>query len=303
MQRIEAIQHILSYIPILERNAVLQEVLESATALEDERGRVKKMASLAAYLEPAHRGQTLREVLEFARSIGDEQVRAEALTGLVPHLSDTLLAEALVATRAIGDKRFRAEVLIELAPRLPEPERTIGLQEALDLITGNWEERQATASEGPTTRKTAGSSLLFFPWSSGLPWRHESVRPELGEAQRALWEDEIRGSMLAKVAGHLTDTLLGLASEAARSIRSRDGRAKALAGLAPHLPEPVRTKALREALEAVQAMWDQQHRAEALAGLVPYLPEPLLAEVLEAARATRDEGHRSRRSSSFRFVG
>jgi hypothetical protein len=54
-----------------------------------------------------------------------------------------------------------------------------------------------------------------------------------------------------------------------------------LAGLAPHLPEPL----LRRALEDVLAIVDDGLRAEALAGLAPHLPEPLLRRALEAARA------------------
>jgi len=67
-------------------------------------------------------------------------------------------------------------------------------------------------------------------------------------------------------------------------------RARALAGLAPHLPEPL----LREALDAAGKIQDEDDRAHALAGLVPRLAElghP--QEALDAARKIEREFARS----------
>jgi len=71
-------------------------------------------------------------------------------------------------------------------------------------------------------------------------------------------------------------------------------RGKALAGLAPHLPEAEREGVLREALAAVREIEDEKTRSEALARLAPHLAElGHVQEALAAAREIEDEKTRS----------
>src|SRR5262249_36521091 len=58
---------------------------------------------------------------------------------------------------------------------------------------------------------------------------------------------------------------------AARAMRDEGARAEVLSGLAPHLGEPERSRALAEALAAARAIRDVESRAEALSGLAPRL--------------------------------
>jgi hypothetical protein len=106
-----------------------------------------------------------------------------------------------------------------------------------------------------------------------------------------------RAEALAGLAPHLPEPLLRQALEAARAIWDSGHRAEALAVLAPHLPEPLRDEALGQALEAVWATADSYTRAKALRVLAPHLPEPLrdaaLGQALEAARAIEHSGHRA----------
>ena len=63
------------------------------------------------------------------------------------------------------------------------------------------------------------------------------------------------------------------APAAARAILSDEGRVRALAALAPHLPEADAETALREALAAARAISSDEGRVRALAALAPHLPE------------------------------
>jgi hypothetical protein len=80
---------------------------------------------------------------------------------------------------------------------------------------------------------------------------------------------------------------------AARAIGPEWARANALSGLAPHLGELERSRALAEAVTAARAIGDEEDRANALSGLAPHLGPDLLAEALGAARAIGDAGDRA----------
>jgi hypothetical protein len=69
----------------------------------------------------------------------------------------------------------------------------------------------------------------------------------------------------------------------ASQIPNPDTKAEALAGLAPHLPEPDRHTALSDALTAIRTI-DPYHQAQALAGLAPHLSPNQLATALDLAR-------------------
>ncbi len=103
-----------------------------------------------------------------------------------------------------------------------------------------------------------------------------------------------RARALAGLAPRLPEDLLRQALEAAREIEDERARALALAGLAPHLPEDL----LRQALEAAREIGDERARAEALAGLAPHLPpdlqEQTLRQALEAAREIEGKFARAR---------
>jgi hypothetical protein len=60
---------------------------------------------------------------------------------------------------------------------------------------------------------------------------------------------------------------------AARAIEGERSRARALAGLAPHLPEVEQGAVLEEALGAARAIEHEASRVRALAGLAPHLAQ------------------------------
>jgi hypothetical protein len=118
------------------------------------------------------------------------------------------------------------------------------------------------------------------------------------KAARAISFDGSRARALAALAPHLPETerpaVLRDALEAARAISDNVVRAHVLAALAPHLPETERPAVLRDALETARAISDDDSRARALAALAPRLPETLLRDALEVARAISDDDSRAR---------
>jgi hypothetical protein len=230
--RVEALVGLARYLP----EPLLREALAAVLKIRDEDVQVWALAGLAPYLPETLRGQVVWEVLAAAREIGDELRRAEALAGLASYLPQELLREALTVALAIQDERRRSEALTGLAPNLPESL----LWEALGAI-----------------RESESES-----------WRSEA---------------------LARLAPNLPESLLWKALEAAREIRS-EYWSGALVGLATRLAE---LGYPNKALAVVCAINGKDQRAEALAGLVPHLPEPLKREALrEALVATREIGGR-----------
>jgi hypothetical protein len=100
-----------------------------------------------------------------------------------------------------------------------------------------------------------------------------------------------RAEALAGLAPYLPELMrseaVRQALEEARAIADSGERARALADLALHLPESLREEALGQMLEAVQAIADSDDRARALADLTVRLPEPLRRQALEAVRAIK----------------
>jgi hypothetical protein len=98
-----------------------------------------------------------------------------------------------------------------------------------------------------------------------------------------------RARALAGLVPHLPQELLAEALAAAREIRNEDAQAHALAGLAPHLPDDL----LNQALTAAREIESEQWRAEALAGMSPYLSANLVTKALTAAREIRNKEYRA----------
>ncbi len=102
---------------------------------------------------------------------------------------------------------------------------------------------------------------------------------------------------LTVLAPYLPADLLNQVLAAAQDIGDETNRAKALIGLVPHLPEPLKGQACQQALAAAQAIGDETNRVRELSRLAPHLPEPLKGQVcqqaLDAAQAIGNEDNRA----------
>ena len=105
------------------------------------------------------------------------------------------------------------------------------------------------------------------------------------KAALSIGDEYYRARAVIGLAPHLPVSLMPQALEAALAIGDEYYRARALSRLAPHLPEAL----MPQALEAALAIGKEYDRAEALSGLAPHLPEALMPQALEAALAIGDE--------------
>jgi NTP pyrophosphatase (non-canonical NTP hydrolase) len=156
---------------------------------------------------------------------------------------------------------------------IENPSESIGLQVRYTLIT-------------TSLNSLAGN---IPPELIALLIKHEIWTPAQGLAYvRQNQDDFRRAAGLTAISPYLTPTLLTEALEITRGIGEEYSRAKALTGLAPHLPE-----ILPEALATAREIRNEYYRAKALTGLAPHLPE-ILPEALATAREIGHESNRAR---------
>jgi hypothetical protein len=89
---------------------------------------------------------------------------------------------------------------------------------------------------------------------------------------------------LTMLAPYLQKDLLTVASEIAGSIKSIAERSEALAGLAPHLSEPERGRAISNALSLIEHIEKSWRRVPILQELAPYLTPRQLETAVSIAR-------------------
>ncbi len=209
----------------------------------------------------------------------------QALADVASHLSEPLLQEALAAARAFVDKETRAWALSNLVPLLPQPLQGMVLQEAL-----------------AAARAIADKDIQAWALARLAPYLSEPLLRETLTAARAIEaeSERIQAQALAMLVPRLGE--LGYGEEAlavVQEIYYTKYRTQALARLAPHLSESL----LQEALADIQASPKGYHQAEALARLTPYLSEPLQGMVLqEALAATRSLAHKDGQALAIDFV-
>jgi hypothetical protein len=219
--------------------------------------------------------------------------------------------QALATARQNPDAEARAAALGALADGLSEPERTSALREALGAATaiGNEMERAwALRALAPRLTREALPDALELGRSI-MVQLHDERRPqsvalaallarkaELDEAEEALEEaiafdaEPDRARALAALAPQLPDELVATVLANARDMLWDANRALVLAALARLGPEPTETGVLREALDAAAAS-PPDDRASALRQLAPYLPRKCVGEVLHIARHDLAKGN------------
>lgn len=242
---------------------------------------IASLNSLAENMPPAllialvkEKVWTPEQGLTWARRISEPSRRARSLTDLAPQLPEPLrgqvLREALTAAQVIGWQVRQAQSLVVLAPRLAELGYCRKALEVASELKEEWAQAEAL-----------NRVVSYLP--------EPLLRKALAMIQSFDWEAR-RARVLSRLASRLAE--LGYFQKAlaiAYSIPGRGNRAEALVGLAPHLPEPLRGKAMQEALAEARGVVHELIRAKTLARLAPYLPEMLLRDALAAARAIKWE--------------
>jgi hypothetical protein len=239
-----------------------KQALKLVRTIRDAYRRVLVLIELAPYLTPT----LLAESLKMVQAIEKEYDRARALTGLAPHLPPTLLAQALGAVRTMEREGYQADVLAGLAPFLSQAL----LDQALTAARAIEEERHRAKALAGLAPRLAELGRL------------EEALNTAQVIQDRFWRARVLSQLAPRLAelGHLAEAL-----DMARAIRY-DGshRAKALAGIAPHLSREL----LLEALATAREIKDIAARAQAFAALAAPLQGETLVEALEAAQAIED---------------
>jgi hypothetical protein len=243
------------------------EALEEALAIKNRRAQAEALIALAPNLTEA----LMARALEAALAIKNKQTRARALIGLAPHLSKELkgqvVLEAFTAAWAMKGDQTQLDALVSLAPLLPNELHVKAIRKAL-AVTKRIEDLETRPAE-----LTRLAPLL----------PDELLREALAAAQAE--DGWARQVVLVSLAPRLSDELLKEALAAAWDIEDEGQKVMALAGLAPHLGDLLKSQVLRQALEVARIIGDENRRMKSLAALAPHLPEELLSEALSVGRA------------------
>jgi hypothetical protein len=286
-----------------------EEALAATQRLQHAYERERALRELSSHLPEPYRQQALESALTAVRMMPDRQDRALVLVSLAPHLSDSLLWEALTAAHKMRtfDAWACAYALSGLAPYLREPLRGDILEEALvAALAIEGEDRRARILEGLLPQLAeSGCQHEALAAARQIEDANRRVRvlaqiaPHLSEAQEeqvlrealavvlTIEEEKRQAWLLAWLASRLPATLSREALPAAQKIGEAHLQARALSGLALHLPTPERQRVLCEALMALREVGDKVgeiwEARKLLTELAPHLPEPLLQEALEVA--------------------
>jgi hypothetical protein len=349
--RAAALVELTPLLPEAERAPALGEALSAARTIDDAAERAEALVALAPLLPAEQRAGVFGEALSAAATIDVWYACVQVLVALAPLLPTGMLGAALRAAAAIGDEAMRAKVLVAVARRLSAQARARVFGEALQAVQANdheiWrvyllaavaplltqeQERASVLGEaldvarriGSETRRTAALGVLapLLPEEEDaraldaassavqtsadedgedscaeLPATSAPLLPKqasVSAANAALsaagrtHAPAARGKALAALAPQLPEELLGKALSVAETIDDTLWRALALAALAPRLPAEEREGVVVDVLEAADTIGDETARARALTTLVPELPEELLGEASSAVETLSD---------------
>ena len=128
-QRVAALAALIPF--LLGTKSLLERILETALAIDDDKDRVQLLIELAPYLPKNQKDEVLRKALDSTQAIEDERSRARALEALIPHLSGPLFLKALDRALVMNNVISQTKVLAKLIPYLPERQRDEALHLAL----------------------------------------------------------------------------------------------------------------------------------------------------------------------------
>lgn len=258
--RTQQIEVLAGLVPYLNAQQALGVWDEIAALIH---GRQGSRILVALVVRLAELGQT-EVALQLLPLIRSPENRIQALVGMARHLEDPhdVIAEAATNVGTIGSAQARAQALEQIAAAAPALLRTHYLNMALSA---------AEAIEDHRQRSDALATLVSRLTETGL-------YAEAFAATRRIPDELDRVKVLVQIAPRLSKPLHGQiwreSLAVARSISGGLGRARAMAEVALHAPQPFRRQALAE-LDLAMLFREYMSMVESLA---PYLPEPMLLE-------------------------
>ncbi|MER6204629.1 hypothetical protein [Streptomyces sp. NPDC001642] len=224
-------------------------ILEVVQGIHDEPEAMEALAALTAFSAQVG-GPLALQLLHNLRSTEDERLKRRVLCGLVSHLPDEVLVETEQIVRSLRDGSERARALVALAQRLPEAGRETVLKDAINATLTIQDEH------------LRAETLAEFP-----PELPEDVAAHIVAHVGELRSDWHQSGVLADMADRLTGTFLLEAFESARNIADQWCRARALAGVIPHLP----SEHIESAAAAVRTIDHRDSRAYVWSHCIPVL--------------------------------
>ena len=286
------------------------EALAAAREIESSLGRARALIKLAPQIPAKLQGRALGEALTAAREIERDPQRAEVLAKLAPHLPEEprlkALGEAVAAARGVGkyprEDRELMDLfpsLVELAAQLPEELQDRALEEVLagarKIKSDSWRfevlarlaPRLAEVGHPDKALEAVQELKKVAYYQREEPHAERLVRA-LGPPRRIGWWPGW-AKALAGVAPHLPEAFLERTLGEVLGTEGAWNRIKALIALLPYLPEQQREEVLWEAVAAARRIDIEPQRAEILTLLVPQLPEVLRKQVPGEALAATQE--------------
>ncbi len=268
--------------------------------------RARELVGLAHYVQEPLRGDILQEALDTATAIKDEFTRFNLLVELAPGLSENLLGQILAIVPAIEDEADRAGLLAELAPAL----RSYPLlsERALDMAaTIEEEEYLALALAGLAMSfhteqldrvlqlirtmqderyclQTLLALLPRLPVSYLQDAMHDPLLLPYGLARLRFLVESL--ASLPEAAQKETSEEI---QEQLREIGDAEYRIEILLKLVAYTPEHVIDQVLKE----IDSIWDEHYRIHALRELLPYVADEQISTFLHIVQALRNEEYRS----------
>jgi hypothetical protein len=246
---------------------LLREALVGVRRIRDQQPMLFLFVSLAGHLPEPVRTKVLPRALAATKLLEDPFKQATALGGLMPHVREEMLDQAL-ATAAALRPHARALALAPSVLHLTEPRR--GEVQAAVLAA-------ARLVENPYHRVTLLTAVArHVPESI----RGQVLQQALGEALVVEVQDH-RALSLAGLAPHLCEASLAHALTQVLALGNDNVRARLLTALAPSL----RAQQLQQARKAAEALPESADRDKLLLNLAPELSESLAERALADALA------------------
>jgi hypothetical protein len=247
---------------------LLHEAAVAAEAIKNDEDRVRASLQLATHLTEPARSEILEQASASVQKLKREEDRLKALLVLEALRSDqnkqARLEQVLQKVNESSDVFWQLEMIEQVAFQLPEPL----LLKAQHIARGIKDEHHRT------------NALLALSARGAKFGRGDETLREVERANATPGSGHAQAKALATSMPHLNRQQMNRAFKLMRRFHAKEDRAKAIAGMAPFLPEHLLGKAL-----TITKKMNVEHQAIAMEGLAARLAEPektkLLNEVLQ----------------------
>ncbi len=273
-QRAETLMELVPYIPDESlQDDILRRTLAIVEAIENERERVKVLASLASNLGNLGYAE---KALVAAKAIGNTMDLAITLTILAPQLAKLGAIEKVLATaKLIKNSQYRTTALIGIIPYLQDQYKSQIAQQAL-----------AELQKIKKNRRRVRLLVKLVPHLSGS-LKDAALRKVLATTER-IRNESIQAEVLLELIPYLPKSLYNEALTLGKGIENNLEKAKVLGKMAIYLLGQEKEETLRSTLITIWNISDEIIRADTLVKLAPILPDKFNELALEVTKSIVD---------------